>query len=172
MNFSDRLQDEPIEGCKVSVDGTDCPICELSPFDPAWYSHKINGPAVRYEIALSVETAKIVWTNGPWPCGAFSDLLIFRTGLKKMLDIDEFVVGDRGYADERCVQPPGAQHHLHHTLAAIRARHESLNERLKNFFVLKRRFRHRLSLHSDCFYAVLNATFLMQENDPLFTVDF
>ena len=81
MRYSDRLQDEPIEGCRISVDGTDCPILDPSPFDPAWYRHKINWPAVRYDIALSVETAKIVWANGHWPCGAFSDLRIFRCGL-------------------------------------------------------------------------------------------
>jgi hypothetical protein len=46
-------------------------------FDPAWWSHKFNGPGVRYKIASCINTGDIVWLNGPFPCGKFPDLNIF-----------------------------------------------------------------------------------------------
>jgi hypothetical protein len=51
--------------CLVSVDGTDYAIREPSPFNKKWYSHKMNGPGVRYEIAICIQTGVPVWTNGP-----------------------------------------------------------------------------------------------------------
>ena len=66
-----------------------------------------------------------------------------------MLEIDEVVITDSGYADTRCVQPPGTEHALHSTLAKIRARHENVSKRLKQYYVLKHRFRHSLSRQGD-----------------------
>eukprot|EP00171_Calliarthron_tuberculosum_P022157 IDg22157t1 len=48
-------------GCFVSVDGTDCSIEEPYPRSTKWYSHKINGPGLRYEIGLSLLHSTIVW---------------------------------------------------------------------------------------------------------------
>lgn len=66
--------------CLVSVDGTDFQICEPSKFDEKWFSHNFNGPSVRYEIAVCIQTGWIVWINGPFPCGT-PDLCIARSGL-------------------------------------------------------------------------------------------
>ena len=98
-------------------------------------------------MAVSLEHPQIVWVNGPWPCGAFSDVRVFRSGLKSTLDVDEFVVADGGYIDERCISPPGSSHADHKTLAETRARHEIVNKRLKQFNVLTHRFKHTPSLH-------------------------
>ena len=68
----------------------------------------------------------------PWPCVAFSDLRILLSRLKKLLDVNEFVLEDSSYEDERCMQPPGAQHHLHCASPAIGAWRESLDEILRN----------------------------------------
>ncbi len=51
-----------------------------------------------------------------------------------MLNIDEFVVGDSGHTDTRCVQPPGTDHVLHNELASIRARHENMSKTFETFF--------------------------------------
>jgi len=45
--------------CSISVDGTDFTITEPTPFSPIWFSHKTNGPAIRYEVALSVRSANL-----------------------------------------------------------------------------------------------------------------
>ena len=61
--------------CFVSVDGTDLPIQEpCRPIDKSYYSHKINQAAVRYEVAVGISNGYIVWVNGPFPAGEYSDL--------------------------------------------------------------------------------------------------
>jgi hypothetical protein len=48
----------------MTVDGTDFWVYEPTPFDTQWYSHKINGPALRYEVAVCIKkTGWIVWIN-------------------------------------------------------------------------------------------------------------
>lgn len=51
------------------------------------------------------------------------------------------------------------------------ARHESVNERLKNYNVIRHIFIHDLSLHVNFFHAVaqLNAI-MIDTSDPLFSV--
>jgi hypothetical protein len=48
----------------VSLDGTDFRILEPGNFSSKWYSHKFNGPGIRYEIGLCIVTGHIVWANG------------------------------------------------------------------------------------------------------------
>ena len=45
---------------KVSVDGTDFCIQQPRPFNKMWYSHKFNGPVLRYGVAISVKSVDIV----------------------------------------------------------------------------------------------------------------
>ena len=70
----------------ISVDGTDCRICEPSPFSSKWYSHKFNGPGLRYEVAVSISTGHLVWAYGPFPCGSHPDISIFKLRLAEKLD--------------------------------------------------------------------------------------
>lgn len=91
----------------VSVDKKDCPGHEPTLFDPKWFSHKFKGPGARYEVAVCIATANIVWADGPFPCGAYLDLKIFRLGLLHALREDETVVADGGYQDSRCVTRTG-----------------------------------------------------------------
>lgn len=158
--------------CNVSVDGTDFKICEPSPFQTKWYSHKFNGPGLRYEVGICIGTGHIVWVHGPFPCGRYSDLSIFRLGMKESLLSGEKVVADGGYRDNCCEQLGGQSSTLSKVYSVVRARHETVNRRLKQFFVLGHRFRHDLSRHSACFHAVSNLTQLMIENgEPLFSVE-
>ena len=152
IHFETQLRNKSLEGSFMSIHGTDFKINEPSPFDKSWFSHRYNGPGVRYKIGISIETPKIVWSNGPRPCGAYSDLKIFRDGLKHLLKVDGFVLADSGYTDERCIQPPGSNQKSHRLLSLIRARHEYLNKRIKQFGLLNHKFRHDLSLHHYCFF--------------------
>jgi len=68
--------------CTTSVDCLDCPTKEQYPFNPGAYSEKFNGPALKYEVAVSIRNADIVWINGPFLAGK-GDLGIFcNEGLK------------------------------------------------------------------------------------------
>ena len=97
--FDERL---PGQRCFITVDGTDFRIQEPSPFHPQWYSHKFEGPGLRYEVGVCLRTGWIVWWNGAFPCGSWPDINIARDGLIDELDdsIQEMVLADGGYRDD------------------------------------------------------------------------
>lgn len=160
----------------VTVDGTDFAIYEPTPFTPGWYSHKFRGPGLRYEVALAITTGDIVHINGPFPCGNYPDITIFRQKLKQMLADGEMVEADRGYR--------GEYYHVRTPIdydsewekkqkGKLMARHETVNRRFKQFGVLKQTFRHNLGVHRTVFEAVVVITQLNINNgEKLFQVDY
>lgn len=142
----------------------------------AWYTKKHNGPGIRYEIALSILGGDIVWIHGGFPCGDWPDIEIFRHALVHFLDPNERVETDRGYRGEapKNVKRPGLlpkTDPVEVMRETIRGRHESVNEKFKNFRVLSERFRHEVNQHHTCFRAVAVLVQLLIENgDPLFSV--
>lgn len=88
--------------------------------------------------------------------------------MAQRLEENELVVADRGYRHKRCVY--SSQYDS--VFSAIRARHEIVNRRLKQFSVLRTTFRHNLSLHSTCFHAVANVTqLIIGSTDPMFKIE-
>lgn len=165
--------------CLVTVDGTDFPIYEPNPFWKGWWSHKFNGPGLRYEIAICIVTGHIVWVNGPFPCGAYSDIGIFRLNLRQMLDEGEMVIADRGYSGEP--QHILTPYHLlaeqdaalRKTASVARSRHETGNRRLHMWGCLGQRWRHAYELHWIGFHAVAVIEQLkFEEGEALFQFDY
>lgn len=147
--------------CKVTVDGTDCPIQHPTifgrNFDKRFYSHKFKGAGVRYEVAVCIATGFIVWVHGPFPCGSFPDITIFRAGLKYQLCNGERVEADKGYRGEPLhISTPNDHRTAEEKLSKdhARARHEHINGRLKQFSILDRTFRHSVLKHADVFWSV------------------
>lgn len=160
---------------KITVDGTDFKIYEPMNFDPRWFSHKFNGPGVRYEVGICIQTGWIVWINGPFPCGEWPDLRIARDALHYALPPGELYVADGGYADggQNSDTPNGLNDDDQRMKKVARARHETVNRRFKEFNILHRVFRHNIHLHSSVFRAVANIVQVMiQHNSPLFSVDY
>lgn len=154
----------------VSVDGTDFRIEEPRPFSPDWYSHKFHGAGLRYEVCVSISTGFISWANGPFPCGLFPDIKIFNYSLSQKLDFGEQVLADGGYSGPKCIDHMTGRKIGYSQ--KIRARHETVNRRFKQFSVLSSRFRHKPALHSFCFYAILNLTQIsLETTNPLFHID-
>lgn len=153
----------------MSVYGTDFAINEPTPFDRKWYSHKLKRAAVRYEIAVSI-SGNIVWFNGPFEAGLYPDVKIFKEGLLHHLYQGENVVTDRGYNHARCIAPYNLFGDDRATASKLRARHETLNGRIKNFKVMEVRFRHKISKHFICFSAVAKIVQLALNESPTFTV--
>ncbi|KAL3762380.1 hypothetical protein ACHAW5_000642 [Stephanodiscus triporus] len=94
--------------------------------------------ALRYELGVSILGGDLVWIQGPYPAG-------------ERVEADEGYVGhpdkivcptNPGYSDERRAMSGRA-----------RARHETLNGRLKNWGILRQVFRHRIQLHGTVFRA-------------------
>ena len=86
--------------CLISVDGTDFQVYRQKGSYKFWYGYKFKKPGVRYEVAISIISGDIVWINGPFPCGFYNDIKIFRQGLKNMLEDGERVEVDDGYLGE------------------------------------------------------------------------
>ena len=170
IQWNRRLRCQPVEGCRVTVDGTDFRINEPTPFSRIWYSHKFKGPGLRYEVGVSL-MGDIVWVSGPFACGSNTDLTIFRSGMKKALLPGERVIADRGYNDDHCAIPSRLTPQGRAIAAELRARHETCNGRFKTWRILSERFRHHRSKHSFCFHAIANITQLLIEVDPLFHVN-
>lgn len=134
----------------VTLDGTDCPISEPTVFDPKWYSHKLNGPGVRYEIGISIGSGDIVWASGGLPCGDWPDLKIAKD-LYIFYTENEVTLADKGYNSKQYFRQP-----RNRIEKALLARHETLNGRLKQFQILNVRFRNELKKHPMVFHACVN----------------
>ena len=141
INFNKRLTDNNFGYvCKVSIDGTDCPICEPSPFSPRWYSHKFHKAGLRYEVGICIETGEIVWVFGGYACGDWPDIEIARRGILNLIGRDEKVIADSGYrGDDRIFHKTGDNTSFTaRTRSLVRARHETVNDRLKAYAVLNK----------------------------------
>ena len=160
----------------VTVDGTDFKIQEPSPFSPMWYSHKFHGLGLRYEVAVSIKGGDIVWVNGPYACGSWPDISIFREKLMKKLLHGEMVEADRGYRGEptKIRTPIDAATPAEKVMKArARACQETANKRFKQFGILKHVFRHDIRKHKMVFESVAIITQLsIQHGEPLFGCHF
>ena len=156
--LSKRFEKDNGSVCKLSVDGTHFRIQEPTPFSPMWFSHKDKKPALKYEVALCIQTGHIVWTHGPFP-GSYHDVVIFRFGLKAALAPGERCEADKGYRGEfhtidlpdECCTGNSLQKY---SKSIVRARQETVNRRYKQFGCLKQVYRHGLYKHCSIFHAV------------------
>ena len=147
----------------MTIDGTDFKINEPTAFDKGWLSHKMNHSGLRYEVGVCIQTGWICWINGPFPCGEYPDVNIFRMSLKGMLDDNERVEVDSGYVDDK-VRSKDDYHGIRHwryEKGQARARHENVNGRFKEWKCMGNVFRHDKRKHKEYFYAV--ATIVQSE---------
>ena len=79
----------------VSVDGTNCGVYDLMPFNKKLYSDKHKGTGLHYEIGLPLSTKDSVSLSGSFPCGSFPDVIILRHGMKMDLEQGERVAADK-----------------------------------------------------------------------------
>ena len=152
----------------MSVDGTDFRSQQFKPWSKTWYSHKFEGPGLCYEIGVCILSGSIVWIHGPFRCGEWPDINIFKHALITYLEQGERVQADNGYRGYPKVKTPnlgGDQR--------VDQRHETVNKRLKQIKCLKNIWRHDLNLHSVSLWAVAVITQLSFENgEPVFDVDY
>ena len=146
-------------------------IEEPVPFSARWYSHKFNAAGVRYEIGLRLINPIITWVCGPYPCGDWPDLRIARAVYTQMIEPGEMTLADDTYRDVLYFIHPHGNPESVQKQKQFMARHETVNGRMKSFRVLSSVYRHNLTFHSNCFYAVANIVQLMIMNgEPLYDV--
>jgi DDE superfamily endonuclease len=166
IQWDPRLDDHSSPMFAVTVDGTDMKWREKQhpdlPIDTKYYSHKFNACALKYELAISIFTSKLVWMNGPFR-GGKHDMTIFRDdGLKDKLQASgKLAIADGGYKssdpDESMILAVPSKmdsRELSEFKARARCRHESFNGRIKNFSVLTGTFRHDFDKFKVSFEAV------------------
>jgi DDE superfamily endonuclease len=146
--WENRLLCDNGSQCKITVDGTDFRIMEPAPFDERWKSEKkFNGPGVKYEIAVCIQSGWIVHINGPYACGEWHDLTVAHDDLCfKLAESqfpDEMAVADSGYKDNYQFfdTPTGHNNPDQRMKAKARARHETNKRRIKMWGVMGQRFR-------------------------------
>ena len=144
--------------CLVTVDGTDCLINEPTPFNKKWCSHKFSHAALRYQVAVCIQTGWIVFVDGPYPAGMWPDLSISRDGLNQALEKGEMFVADGGYRDSHgwSRTPTGHNTREDYMYAVARARHETVNRLIKNFSAMRNQWRHHRRKHGIAFLAAAN----------------
>ena len=98
--WENRKRKDVGNDCLVTVDGTDFRIERQTGNGKSWYSHKFHGSGLRYEVGVSILEGNIVWINGPYPCGDYPDISIFRLSLLNFLENGERVEADDGYIGE------------------------------------------------------------------------
>lgn len=108
---------------------------------------------MRYEVAVSIVGGDIVWVNGPYPCGEWNDLAIFRDGIIHYLDKNERVEADKVCVGEDpflAKTPKGFTKDVKrlNLQGKVRDRHETVNKRFTQWEALGNIFRHGFSKHS------------------------
>jgi hypothetical protein len=101
--FENRKRSGSLNDCLLSIDRTDCRIPQQGPAVKGnpFSSHKFNGKcALRYELGVDIVEGNLVWIEGPYPAGKYSDITIFRNSLRHFLDPFERVEADDGYIGE------------------------------------------------------------------------
>jgi hypothetical protein len=172
IQWQNRFRGDRNADCLVSVDGVDCRVPNHG---PSFSSHKFaKKGGVRYEVALCIQTGDIVWINGPYNCGQWTDIKIFREALIHELEEAERVEADDGDIEEaplhvkcpKCITNPEECESMQQR---VRNRQETVNNRFKFWEVLKQIFRHELTLHGDVFRCIAIISQLVIDNgQPLF----
>lgn len=104
--------------------------------------------------------------HGPFPCGEFPDRKIFQLGMRNHLGPTEKVIADDGYRGDTkvCTKHDARDEQHRQVMGRIRARHETINRRLKTWKSLQSVFRHNRDKHHLVFESVLVLEQLAIEN--------
>jgi hypothetical protein len=155
----------------------DCTDCKVSQKGRIFASHKFAfKPGLRYEVAVGILTGEMKWINGPFPCGKYPDVNIFRASLLTCLDDFERVEADDGYIGESPFRAKVPKAVLSRPSEAdafqkrVQGRHETINSRLKAYTILQSVYRHDITQHGYVFRAVAVLVQLSIKNgDPLYS---
>jgi hypothetical protein len=168
-----------LNDCTMTVDGTDFRIPQKGAAmkGNAFASHKYAGKsALCYELGVDILAGNLVWIQGSYPAGKYTDIKIFNKVLRIFLEPGERVEADEGYRGHldniKCPGNDANPAENWGTQGRARACHETLNGRLKNWGILSQVFRHHIMTHGDVFRACAVVTQLTVENgEPLFEVE-
>ncbi len=114
IDFESRKNSGSWNDCLMSIDGSDFRIPQkgaaVKGNDFASFKYK-GKSALQYEIGLDILEGNLIWIQGPYPAGSWTDISIFWHCLMKNLGPYERVVADKGYVGEapRFVKCPNSK---------------------------------------------------------------
>ena len=126
-------------------------------------------------MGIRILTGYIVLTNGPYKAGVWNDISVFRNALKNNLGENERVKADDGHVGESPdhIQFPRSFVNPEQTewmQARVRSKQETVNNRFKNWEIVKQVYRNDIPSHGRAFEAVIVITQLSINNgEQLFT---
>jgi hypothetical protein len=162
----DEYNDPESQTFIISVDGTDFKVWERKhptmTLDKGQYSHKFNHGGLKYEIAIDVYRARVVWISGPHRAGMHDKRVYVEGGLRDKIPQGKKVITDRVYGAQAepedyaklSLPNPMDTPELANFKARVRARHETFNGRLKFFSSLNDTYHHSWANHVHVFEAV------------------
>ncbi|KAI3655168.1 hypothetical protein MP638_007126, partial [Amoeboaphelidium occidentale] len=144
----------------------------LSPWE--YYSYKDHYHALKYEVVVGFTgEQRITWANGPYKA-AFPDISVYRDKLLHILDVEEVLLGDKGYIGASHVLTPhkpaktAEERRFDCNLNRARQDIERVNKRIKDWFLFATTYRSTdYDFHGYCFIVVCKILNLIFESDPL-----
>ncbi len=179
--FESRKDSGSLNDCLISVDGIDVRIPQQGPAIPGnpFTSFKFKRKCgLQYKIGVDILAGNIVWVNGPYAAGKYTDIKFFCHGLAHWLDEHERVEADNGYIGEApqkvkclgCMLNPTKNQAMQNW---VRSRHKSLNGQLKNWAILTSLYHHGLMEHGNVFGVNAVITQIsINVGEKLFEVDY
>jgi hypothetical protein len=140
INFDSQKKGDVLNDCLMTVDGTDFRVPQkgMATKGNAFASHKYAGKStLRYELGVSILGGDLVWIQGPYLAGKYTDIKIFNKVLHHFLDPGQRVEADEGYVGHpdkiKCPQNVGTPAEKWAMQGRVRAHHKTLNGWLKNW---------------------------------------
>ena len=141
----------------------DCVDFSIPNQGPAFSSHKFGKKSgLRYEIAVCIQTGEPVWIHGPFPCGRYNDITIFRLALLHNLEEGERVEADDGYIGEhpahiKCPRGFANEEITEFMQQRVRNRQETINNVLKFWNILRQMYKSidHIDRHGDVVRTIL-----------------
>jgi hypothetical protein len=158
--------------CGMTDDCFDCPILEPHPFDITYWSHKINGPALKYSVCRAIFSGYIVHWAGPEK-PSVSDIGMYRDYLEDLLDEGECVEVDNGGGGENSAKTPKISKSRvdRKQKSAARAKQENMFAGAKAFHALVVPWKHSHVKHEYAFGAILVVQQLGLQNGTIAQYD-
>jgi len=146
--------------------------------DKGFSSHKFKKAAFRYELGLDVHSPRLVWINGPFKAGTYSDKKIFKGGLKDKLKPlrkrGKKAIADGGYEGyENLLSMPSSMDkpHVRRFKSRARCRHEAFNAEIKKYGSMSTYWKHGMEKHSIALSVIcITLQYSMELGFPLWDV--
>lgn len=121
----------------------------------------IMGPACDTKLQYPLRKIRFAGRAGPTLVGHFWTKKYFCRNFEGVIGAsNERVFSDAGYSCSKCILQCDllGQVNCYELQKASRASHETLNQHLKSFHLLKHVYRHHVNTHRNVFFAILNIT--------------